>query len=332
MNDETTRTSARPSSVCQRIGRTVSSIVAAAAIVLVALTLAGFAARMNWRCEQACHFRVQYFWLLGIAGLLLLCAKRRRLAALVLVASLLNLIAVAGIYWPASSKPGAAEMLKLVSFNVLGENQRYDDVVAFLRSEQSDLVLLMEVQPAWKECIEQLRDLYPHQLVEARDGHFGIALLSRHPLETARIETFGSAELPSVVATVRLADRRVLVVGTHPPPPGTRSMAAARDEQLLALVTFVKSQNDPIVLIGDLNTTSYSPAFRDLCESTGLRDSRQGFGIQASWTPRLPVLEIAIDHCLVPAQSHVAERRVGPRLGSDHRPVIVELMWSAGAQ
>ena len=92
-------------------------------------------------------------------------------------------------------------------------------------------------------------------------------------------------------------------------------MAAARDEQLLALVTFVKSQNDPIVLIGDLNTTSYSPAFRDLCESTGLRDSRQGFGIQASWTPRLPVLEIAIDHCLVPAQSHVAERRRWPSSG-----------------
>ena len=135
--------------------------------------------------RPACHFRVQYFWLLGIAGLLLLCAKRRRLAALVLVASLLNLIAVAGIYWPASSKPGAAEMLKLVSFNVLGENQRYDDVVAFLRSEQADLVLLMEVQPAWKECIEQLRDLYPHQLVEARPGilalHYSAAIRWKLP-------------------------------------------------------------------------------------------------------------------------------------------------------
>jgi endonuclease/exonuclease/phosphatase (EEP) superfamily protein YafD len=332
MTDETTFSSPQPGSNWQRIGRAASSITAAVAIVLVALTLAGFVARMNWRCEQACHFRVQYFWLLGLAGLFLLCVKRRRLAALALIASLVNLVVVAGIYSPARTEPAAAQKLKLVSFNVLGENQRHDDVAAFLRSEQPDLVLLMEVQPAWKECIAQLGDLYPHQIVEARAGHFGIALLSREPLDQASIQTFGSAELPSVVTTIRLADRQLLFVGTHPPPPGTRAMAEARDEQLRALASFVKSQNGPVVLMGDLNTTSYSPVFRNLCESTGLRDSRQGFGIQATWMPRLPILEIAIDHCLVPPEIHVANRRVGPHLGSDHRPVIVELMLSIGAQ
>lgn len=303
-------------------------VVAGCGMVLVILTLAGFASRMHWRCEQACHFRVQYFWLLGLAGLFLLCAKRRRLAAVFMVASMINLIMVAGIYWPARTKPGTGQPLKCIAFNVLGENDRHDEVLAFLRREQADLVLLMEVQPAWKASIEQLQDLYPYQLVEAQVDHFGIALLSRNPLES-RLAKFGGAEVTTVVAGVPWESRTILFVGTHPLPPGTGAMAAARDEQLIALASFLNGQEDPVVLMGDLNTTSYSHVFHDLCSTTGLRDSRQGFGVQASWMPHLPVLEIAIDHCLVPPEIHVADRHVGPRMGSDHRPVIVELMWSA---
>jgi endonuclease/exonuclease/phosphatase (EEP) superfamily protein YafD len=168
--------------------------------------------------------------------------------------------------------------------------------------------------------------------VEARSDHFGIALLSREPLERVRTVWLGSAKLPTVVAELRHGGRPLLLVGTHPPPPGNRSMATLRNEQLAAVASFVRQQTIPAVVAGDLNATSYSPFFQNLCASAGLRDSRQGFGIQASWTPRLPVLELAIDHCLVPPAIHVADRRVGPHLGSDHRPVQVRLTWTRDTQ
>jgi endonuclease/exonuclease/phosphatase (EEP) superfamily protein YafD len=42
----------------------------------------------------------------------------------------------------------------------------------------------------------------------------------------------------------------------------------------------------------------------------------------------LPLVTIPLDHCLVSEEWHVSERRVGPHLGSDHRPVIATLHWA----
>jgi endonuclease/exonuclease/phosphatase (EEP) superfamily protein YafD len=56
-----------------------------------------------------------------------------------------------------------------------------------------------------------------------------------------------------------------------------------------------------------------------------LRDTRAGFGIQASWPTQIPPLGIPLDHCLVSPELVVLDRRLGPAVGSDHRPVILEL-------
>jgi len=315
-----------------RLARLVVSLIAAAAVVVMLLTLAGFAARVNWRCEQMCHFRVQYFWLLMVAGVVLSLAKRPRLAIAAGALAIVNAILVANVYWPPGTEASSDLPLELIAFNVLGENERQPDVVAYLRQEQADIVLLLEVQPQWIKSMESLADVYPHQHVEARSDHFGIALLSREPLERVRTVWLGSAELPTVIAELRHGGRPLLLVGTHPPPPGNRAMATLRNEQLAAVASFVRQQTIPAVIAGDLNATSYSPYFQDLCLGAVVRDSWQGLGIEASVAPSLPGLELAIDHCLVPPAIHVADRCVGPRLGSDHRPVQVALTWTRDTQ
>jgi MFS family permease len=77
-------------SMASTLGRALASLTAAGAVTVITLTLTGFAARWWWRFEQVCHFRVQYFWLLVIAGLILWLARRRPLAGLSLFAALLN--------------------------------------------------------------------------------------------------------------------------------------------------------------------------------------------------------------------------------------------------
>jgi endonuclease/exonuclease/phosphatase family metal-dependent hydrolase len=79
------------------------------------------------------------------------------------------------------------------------------------------------------------------------------------------------------------------------------------------------------MLIGDLNMTSDSPVFQNFLRETGLRDTRAGFGIQATWPTNVPVLWIAIDHCLVSDKVLVHDRRVGPGVGSDHLPLTVDV-------
>ncbi|MCI0525996.1 MAG: hypothetical protein L0Y56_00890, partial [Nitrospira sp.] len=56
-----------------------------------------------------------------------------------------------------------------------------------------------------------------------------------------------------------------------------------------------------------------------------LKDSRDGFGIQASWPTFVPLFLIPLDHCLVHSSVQVLDRRLGPKIGSDHYPVMIKL-------
>jgi endonuclease/exonuclease/phosphatase (EEP) superfamily protein YafD len=304
--------------------RLISSLAAAGTVVVLLLTLGGFAARWWWRLEQVCHFRVQYFWLLALAAVVLVAARRRRLAAVAAAGSLVNGAAILPIYWPAPSPNAVGPAVRLIAFNLNSQNRQRDEVLSFLREQRADLVLLTEVGAAWAEAVGELSDLYPHRRVVPREDNFGIALLSRIPWSSVETIELGRAEVPTVVARFEIDGCDIALVGTHPLPPGSREMAALRNEQLVELARFVQQQDNGIIMAGDLNTTDFSPHFADLLVAANLRDTRQGLGIQPSWGP-FPLLEIAIDHCLVSPEIAVLRRTVGPHLGSDHRPVIVDL-------
>jgi endonuclease/exonuclease/phosphatase (EEP) superfamily protein YafD len=314
---------ARPS-ILSALTRVVVSLTAAAAVVAVALTLAGFAARFWWRFEQACHFRVQYFWLLLFAALVLWAARRPRLAGFSLFAALLNALTIVPIYWPASAHDAGTRELRVLSFNVLTNNSKRDQVIEYLRQQKADLVLLVEVDDAWAKALEKLADLYPHRHLVPRDDNFGIALLSRLPWRDIQTLNVGKANVPTIVAEFGNEESSFVFIGTHPLPPASKLLAQLRNQQLAELANLVREQQKPTVLTGDLNTTNFSPYFRDLLAAANLRDTRQGRGIQASWGP-LPLFEIPIDHCLVSRNIAILNRRLGPHLGSDHRPIIVHL-------
>ena len=305
--------------------RPITALVAAGTAVVILLTLAGFAARLWWRFELASHFRLQYACLLLLAALYLLVCGRRALAGLALAGVVVNAACVLPIYAPRRESVSVdGTHLRIISFNVLGKNNRHEEVLQFLRSEQANIVLLMEISPQWARAVKSLSDEYPHQHVVPRTDNFGIALLSREPWQAVRTLELGDSEEPSIVA--EFGDGDFTFVGTHPLPPGSAGLAAVRNNQLLALGEYVANLRPRrIILAGDLNVTSYSPFFTDLLHQTGLVDTRQGFGLQASWGP-FRFLEIPIDHCLVSPEMHVLRRRVGGHLGSDHRPVIVDLL------
>jgi endonuclease/exonuclease/phosphatase (EEP) superfamily protein YafD len=77
--------------------------------------------------------------------------------------------------------------------------------------------------------------------------------------------------------------------------------------------------------VGDLNTTPWGHAFRALVLDSGLRDSSRGFGFQWSWPASFWPLGIPIDHALVSDGVNVLDRRMGPSIGSDHLPLVVDI-------
>ena len=80
-----------------------------------------------------------------------------------------------------------------------------------------------------------------------------------------------------------------------------------------------------MVLLGDLNCTVWSPYFGRLVRDSGLKDSSRGWGVQPSWPAGNWLLRIPIDHCLHSPEVRVVRRGIGPDVGSDHFPVIVEM-------
>ncbi len=213
--------------------------------------------------------------------------------------------------------------LRAVLVNVNHNNQAYGVVNEFIRSTDADLILLLEVNDAWLENVEPLIENYPYNKFGA-GNHGGIALLSRIPFEHATISIIGGVGLPSVIARFSIHGERLTLIGTHPYSPVSRRRAESRDQQLTEVAKFISHQADPILLLGDLNTSPWSPIFKDFLRSTGLRDSREGFGLQASWPTWFPPAWIPIDNVLVSSNVTVYDRKIERDIGSDHYPVVVD--------
>ena len=125
---------------------------------------------------------------------------------------------------------------------------------------------------------------------------------------------------------IQLDDALVDVITSHPMPPSSVAAQSARDEQLMQVASFAERRVHPLVLVGDLNTTMWTASYHNLCENLSLTNAREGFGILASWPAHLPaIMRIPIDHCLISDEFLVRDCRLGPKIGSDHLPLIVDI-------
>jgi endonuclease/exonuclease/phosphatase (EEP) superfamily protein YafD len=253
--------------------------------------------------------------------------KRWWLAGACAVFALINGILVIVQFIPDRATPqNTGPSVKLVSINVHTSNQDTDRVLRFLEEVQPDLVLLMEVDQHWLNALDVVGSTYPFHISEPRDDNFGIALLSRLPLTNEALHYLGAAQVPSVAAEVHFDGGIFHLLGTHPLPPGSSIYARHRNEQLARIADHAREQHLPVVVLGDLNVTPWSPYFKEVLRDGELRDSAKGRGIMGSWPAGLPLLRIPLDHCLVSPSVQVTSRWLGPKAGGDHLPLVVELV------
>lgn len=246
------------------------------------------------------------------------------------VFAVINAGLVLSVLWPGEKIPAQnGTRLKLAAINVHTSNHRADLVLEFLRKADADIILLMEVNARWINALQSLRTNYPHVVAEPREDNFGIALFSRLPLTNDTVIELGSAKVPSIATDVIVGSQSIHLIGTHPLPPGSSEYARLRNEQLQQIASHVRRQTLPVVVVGDLNTTPWSPCFTDLLKESGLNNTSQGRGLFASWPAWLPLGRIPLDHCLVSPSIQVVNKQLGPDVGSDHLPVVVDLQITA---
>ena len=308
----------------------VQLLLIAALVLLGLLTFAGFFGRKSWLLDITSHFRVQYFTslLLVSFGCLVFGQIWGAVAAIALAS--VNAAVMLPRFIPLAQAASNGPVYRLLLSNVLMRNRSYDQLRKLVVRERPDLVVLIEPDQAWLDGLADLRPDYPYWAVASRQDAYGIAVLSRQPFQSAEELHLGSAEVPTVIARLNLADhpdQMLTVMATHPPPPKGAVHSESRNNQLQALAQYVRQGGEAFILCGDLNLSPWSPYFSDLLKSSRLADSGRGFGVQPTWPADNGLLRTPIDHCLVSAQIAVRRRRLGSRIGSDHLPVILDFTF-----
>lgn len=302
-------------------------LIEACGVCVVACTLAGFFGGMHWLLELTTHFRVQYLVLLAVMSGLMFFGRRKRIAVLYLSCAMLNAVVVAPWLIPASKTKPEGDSLRLMVLNVHTANTRHDLVLEEIHRVKPDVLLLMEVDSAWEQALQGLVEILPHHVIEPREDNFGIALFSRLPLKTPQVVDWtGDSGVPSITAVVEVSKQSLFFVGTHPVPPASEGNSRLRNEQLEKIAQSVSQQKLPVVVAGDLNATPWSPHFRKFEKAAMLKDTGRRSGWRPTWPAVFPPLWIPLDHCLVSKEFLYASRTVGKSVGSDHYPIIVDIV------
>lgn len=310
-------------------------LVRAASATLVLLTAASLLGSSFWLSELLTHFRFQFLAcsvLLLIFAAVLSCPRSTLVALLVAVVN----------GWPLLPYllPGAIDAhpveasMRILFANVQKGNDNYQAFREQVNVEKPDIIGLAEVDGEWVEALTDLPGGYSYRVLYPRADAHGFALFSRWPVSVRGTPFHEDARHPGVVVVdLDLPQARTTLYLAHPNSPVTPADARVRNSQLRTISDMIRADpNRHQILIGDLNTTPWSPRYKLLEREAALRNAAIGRGYVPTWpawAPGSSLTKIPIDQCLLSEGLAVQRLRAGGRIGSDHLPLIVDVALPA---
>lgn len=301
-------------------------------LLLLVVALFSFVARFHWIADLLANLRMQQ--LIGTAIVLLLCGLTKLKREMLLVGAVLTVhlfvITAASSLIPRSvPTQQTSSTFTLMSLNVLTQNQQHDRIVKHITDVSPDVVAILELSADLTARLEQqLSTAYPHRIFRSSDaGNFGIGLMSKTPLTESEV-----FQLNETIPSIEVVTQGIRVIATHPLPPMNASQFESRNEHLSALAQRVRNQASttpdiPVVLLGDLNVTPWSPLFSELQIDSGLTRAYRGLGITPTWYASgdsFP-MGLILDHVLIDRRFECVEFWTGEEIGSDHRSVAAKI-------
>jgi endonuclease/exonuclease/phosphatase (EEP) superfamily protein YafD len=299
-----------------------------ATIVDVILSIAGcFLVKNNLFFELSSHFKLQYLLVALSTSIFFAFVRSPKiwlLASAFCIA--INLAEIVPWYFPAPAFAAATpgQHLRILNSNVLTSNRRYSDAISLVKAEQPDIAVFVEVSTSWARELAVLSEMFPYSFQQKESENFGTAIYSKLPLENASVQAF-SSQRNSLLADVKVQGKTISLILAHSSAPFNQHSFIDRNKQLAAIGEYVAQAKNPVVVVGDFNTTMWSPFYKSMVKTGGLRNARSGFGILPTWPTFMPILYIPIDHCLVTKEIDIIKVRTGRNVGSDHLPLIADL-------
>ena len=314
---------------------------------VIFLTITGYLGRFWWLFDLVSHFRVQYFWILTLSAIVFAYRKKWGPSIFMAIFALVN----ATLIIPYISAPKTAQAnqskIRALSINLDFRNSSYEKTTSFIAKSQPELLILEELTQEWENELRDTLAMFPYSVRLRYDNVYPeddllkfpfagfmrkhklfLAIFSKLPFENTKLGQFEDYPVPYVMAQLRFNEKPLTLFGVHLISPVGSIRSNIRNRQLTSLANQIQKTNQPTVLLGDLNTSPWSPYFKDFIQKTGLDETRKNLGIYPTWPTRYAPLQIPIDHSLTSNDITVQSFRLGPNIGSDHFPVILD--FSAG--
>ena len=303
--------------------------------VLAILALFGFAVPEFDLLNHA-----QIFLLPGtLIGLVIVAVLLRgTLRSVAVIVALVGVAASANVMLPEilgglRTRPAAPESgtITVMTHNLFGMNYEMEKVVAAIRAEDPDIIVLQEYFG------EQATDLHPLLLadypffVRCRGGkRANLGLYSRLPFTqvddgACPNNAYGTTRTAHILAAFQTEDGKPFsVITTHMDWP---IPIARQHEQLDALSAVVDKIEGPMILAGDFNSTPWSYALRDFVARNGF--TRETINLVTyplswyyfgAWRDTIPFLPL--DHVMTRDGIVVHDLHAGRKTASDHLPVV----------
>lgn len=305
---------------------------------LLFLSLLAYADSDLLLIDWSSHFRILYCTSgVVLLFLSLLVGIRGRFSLLAVGLATIVVVSNGIVLWPylvgvsgavksveASQALDGPSGIRVMTANVNTNNDRYEEFVRMVKEQNPDHLLVLEVDQDWEKSLSSLRSSYPYGGSIARADNFGIALFSKHRLIDLSIEPL-EPQLPDVVvADVQDARGSYRLIGLHTLPPVLPDLLFVRNAELGLSAKLARENSGPVIVLGDLNTTMWSQAYRKFLDASGLIDSRLGHGLLPTWP--FPLAVVPIDHVLVSKHWAVLDLDTVMIPGSDHRALVAHLL------
>ena len=236
--------------------------------------------------------------------------------------------------------------IRVLTANLLKKNNNLENMRKRLFQHEVDIAVFQEVNAsALAGLFHPLREEFPHQYWMAHPGtQLGLGVISRYPLVLEHRRSLGLGGPFYLRLRVHVGSQSLLLYNVHlisplfgSPPLRLNPALRQRRFQVRCLLEDAQTQDSPVLLMGDWNTTEGSDIYKQV--SAIFQDGWALAGLGPGWTwphnlepyfrlKARPMLRL--DHSFCSHDLEVLAAQVLPvKGGSDHSPLLLTLRLPA---